>query len=136
MPTKPMPAEVREFLALPNPAVMATLRKSGRPVTVATWYLMDGDEILFNLDGGRTRLAHLRNDPRISLTAMGADDWYSHVSIQGTVVRIADDEGLADIDRLAEHYTGNPYRVRNRARVSVWCSVDSWHGWGRFVDAR
>jgi len=26
---------------------------------------------------------------------MGADDWYSHVSIQGTVVRIADDEGLA-----------------------------------------
>lgn len=41
-----------------------------------------------------------------------------------------DDEGLADIDRLAQHYTGKPYRNRDRGRVSAWIEVDSWHGWG------
>lgn len=43
---------------------------------------------------------------------------------------LADDPGLADIDRLAVHYTGKPYRVRDRRRVSAWIEVDRWHGWG------
>ena len=39
------------------------------------------------------------------------------------------DAGLADIDRLARHYTGRPYDRRDRPRVSVWMRIDSWHGW-------
>src|SRR6478752_7458497 len=124
MPSSPLPPEIREFLGRPNPAVMATVRKDGQPVTVATWYLMDGDELLLNLDGGRARLAHLRTEPRIGLTVL-AGDWYSHVSLRAHVTRIVDDEDLADIDRISTHYTGHPYRVRDRPRVSVWCSLDS-----------
>ena len=60
-----------EFLAKPNPSVMATLRKDGTPVTVATWYLLEGDRIRFNLDGSRVRLQHLKRDPRVSLTVLG-----------------------------------------------------------------
>jgi hypothetical protein len=159
MPKSPLPTEIREFLALPNPAVMATVRKDGQPVTVATWYLavepsearppsdsVESSEarppsgavelsLLLNLDGGRARLAHLRAEPRISLTVLAGDDWYSHVSLQGRVARIVDDEDLADIDRIAVHYTGHPYRVRDRPRVSVWCTIDSWHGWGSFKTA-
>jgi len=131
VPVPPMPDDVAALLARPNPAVMATVAADGRPVTVATWYLVEEDgTVLLGLDSGRARLKHLRADPRVSLTALADDDWYTHVSVQGGVVSIEDDEGLADIDRLSRHYTGNPYPTRDRPRVSVRVQVERWHGWG------
>ena len=131
MPALPMPDDVAALLARPNPAVMATVRPDGAPVSVATWYLLEDDgRVLLGLDAGRARLRHLRADPRVSLTALAQGDWYTHVSVQGRVVSIVDDEGLRDIDRLSQHYTGRDYPVRDRARVSVHVEVDRWHGWG------
>lgn len=126
-----MPDEVRELLAKPNPAVIATVRPDGQPVSVATWYLIEGDLILVNMDEGRKRLDHLRRDPRVSLTALAGADWYTHVSIQGRVVEMHDDPELKDIDRLSRHYRGEAYRNRSRKRVSAWIEIDSWHGWGK-----
>jgi PPOX class probable F420-dependent enzyme len=122
--------EFKTFLAAPNHAVIGTLRPDGHPVTVATWYLLDGERILVNMDAGRKRLAWLRDDPRASLTVLAKDSWYTHVSLQGRVVEWRDDEDLADIDRLSRHYNGAPYSIRNRARVSAWIEVERWHGWG------
>lgn len=131
MPVPPLPDDVAALLARPNAAVMATVAADGRPVTVATWYLLEADgTVLLNLDAGRARLKHLRRDPRVSLTALAEGDWYTHVSLQGTVLKITDDEGLVDIDRLSRHYTGHEYPTRDRARVSVLVRVDRWHGWG------
>jgi PPOX class probable F420-dependent enzyme len=130
MPAAPLPESVLELLRQPNPAVITTLRADGHPVSVATWYLVDGDRILVNMDEGRKRLEYLRADPRVTLTALKEDDWYTHVSVQGRVVEIREDEGLADIDRLSKHYGGGPYRMRDRARVSAWIEIDRWHGWG------
>ena len=131
MPVPPLPDDVAALLARPNPAVMATVAADGRPVTVATWYLVEDDgTVLLGLDAGRARLEHLRADPRVSLTALAEDDWYTHVSVQGRVVSIADDEGLRDIDRLSRHYTGRDYPTRDRPRVSVHVQVERWHGWG------
>jgi len=130
MSKTPLPERVVELLRRPNPAVMATLAADGRPVTVATWYLLEDDgRILLGLDAERARLKHLRADPRVSLTVL-AQDWYTHVSLQGRVVSITDDAGLRDIDRLARHYTGDAYRNRNRPRVSVQVEIDRWHAWG------
>src|SRR4051812_25269214 len=107
MPTTPIPGPVLELLRRPNPAVMATVAADGRPVTVATWYLLEDDgRVLLGLDATRARLKHMRADPRVSLTVLAEDDWYTHVSLQGRVDSITDDEGLRDIDRLARHYTG------------------------------
>ena len=125
-----LPDHVRELLAKPNPAVIATVRPDGQPVSVATWYLLDGDEILVNMDEGRKRLAYLRTDPRVSLTALDESGWSTHVSLQGRVVRLQDDPELVDIDRLSRHYTGRAYPNRQRRRVSAWVRIDSWHGWG------
>jgi PPOX class probable F420-dependent enzyme len=130
MPTGPLPDDLRELLTKPNPAVIATLRKDGAPVSVATWYLLDGDRVLVNMDEGRTRLAHLRRDPRVSLTVLDEAGWHTHVSLQGRVVEMADDPGLSGIDRLATHYTGKPYRNRERGRVNAWIEVERWHAWG------
>jgi PPOX class probable F420-dependent enzyme len=130
MPAAPLPDDVRDLLAKPNPAVIASLRPDGAPVSVATWYLLDGDRVLVNMDEGRKRLEYLREDPRVSLTALDEAGWYTHVSLQGRIVELREDPDLADIDRLSTHYTGRPYPNRERARVSAWIEVDRWHGWG------
>ncbi len=132
MPTTPLPEPVLELLRRPNPAVMATVAADGRPVTVATWYLLEDDgRVLLGLDASRARLKHLRADPRVSLTVLAEDDWYTHVSLQGRVGPIVDDEGLRDIDRLARHYTGNSYPNRESPRVSTQLTIERWHGWGK-----
>ena len=130
MPATPLPPELAERLARANPAVIAHTRSDGQPVSVATWYLFEGGRLLVNMDEGRRRLDYIRHDPRVSLTALDGDDWYTHISVRGRVVELVDDVGLADIDRLATHYTGKPYRNRDRRRVSAWIEIDSWHGWG------
>jgi PPOX class probable F420-dependent enzyme len=130
MATGPLPKELQDLLSRPNPAVIATLRPDGQPVTVATWYLFENGRVLVNMDGGRKRLAHMRNDPRVSLTALAEGDWYTHVSVQGRIAGWVDDVDLTDIDRLATHYTGKPYRTRDRPRVSAWIEIESWHDWG------
>ena len=130
MPDSPMPDDLRELLAKPNPAVMATVAADGRPVTVATWYLIEDDgSMLLGLDAGRARLKHLENDGRVALTALAGDDWYTHISVQGRVTSIVPDEGLRDIDRLSTHYTGQPYRNRENPRVSAHVAIERWHGW-------
>lgn len=131
MPTPPLPEEVLALLGRPNPAVMATIHPDGHPVTVATWYLLDADgAILLSLDASRARLRHLRTDPRVSLTALAEGDWYTHVSVQGSVTSIVDDAGLAGVDRISTNYTGHPYPVRDRARVIARLQIERWHGWG------
>ena len=130
MPKPPLPDDVMALLREPNPAVVAVLMPDGQPMSVATWYLVEDDgRILVNMDAERARVAWMRRDPRVALTAMKDGEWYTHVSVRGRVVEWTDDEDLADIDRLSRHYTGNPYRVRDRARVSALVEVEHWHGW-------
>lgn len=135
MPAPPLPDPLAELMHRPNPAVITTVRADGQPVSVATWYILDGQRILVNMDEGRRRLAYLRSDPRVSLTILDGDDWMTHVSVQGRVVEMSDDEGLRGIDRLARHYTGRPYRNRDRGRVNAWIEIDRWHGWGAAAPA-
>lgn len=123
------------MLGSPNPCVMATLRSDGTPVSTPTWYVWENGRALIGLDEGRVRLNHLRRDPHLTLTVLDADDWYTHVTLIGRVTELREDEGLADIDRIATHYTGKPYPERARSRVRAWLEVDRRHGWGALKDS-
>ena len=129
MPKPPLPAELDALLREPNPATISTLKPDGAPLSVATWYLWEDGRVLVNMDHSRARLEHLRQDPRVSLTVLDGDDWYRHVSLHGRVVSIEPDEGLRDIDRLSQHYRGEPYANRDSPRHSAWIEVDRWHAW-------
>jgi PPOX class probable F420-dependent enzyme len=131
MPKPPVPADVAAVLAKPNPCVMGMLKANGDPVTVATWYLWEDGRVLVNLDEGRARLAYLRNDPRVSLTVLDSETWYHAISLRGRVASLTDDTDLSDIDRISQHYGGQPYPVRDRGRVSAWIDVHDWHEWGK-----
>ncbi|MFF2454532.1 pyridoxamine 5'-phosphate oxidase family protein [Isoptericola sp. NPDC058082] len=140
MPRPPFPAPVLDMLRRPQPAVMAVSRADGSPVTAATWYVLDEDgdgagRLLLNFEDGRKRLEHLRANPQVSLTVLG-DSWYTHVTLLGSVAEWRDDVDLTDIDRLSRHYGGDPYPVRDRARVTALVEVDRWTAWGALGDAR
>jgi PPOX class probable F420-dependent enzyme len=128
MPSGPLPPELGAFLAEPNAAVVATLRRDGAPHTVPTWYDWEGGRVLLNMDIGRFRLANIRRDQRVALTVLG-EDWGMHVSLLGRVVEIYDDVDLADIDRLSVRYEDAPFGRRDRRRVSAWMQPERWHGW-------
>ncbi len=133
MPKAPLPDDVAELFRQPNPAVVAVLLPSGAPMSVATWYLVEDDgTVLLNMDAERARVSWMREHPEVALTALKDGEWYTHVSIRGRVVRWEADEeaAMADIDRLARHYTGSQYRNRERARISCWVEISNWHGWG------
>jgi PPOX class probable F420-dependent enzyme len=129
VPPTPVPPEVDEFLRRPNPAVVATVRPDGSPHTVPTWYDWDGERVLLNMDESRLRLKFIRHDPRVSLTVLGENSWYGHVSLLGRIVEVRDDDDLADIDSLARRYTGQPFRTRDSRRVSAWMQPERWHEW-------
>ena len=129
MPRVPVPPQVSEFLARPNPAVIATLRPDASPHSVPTWYDWEDGRALVNMAASRLRLLFLRRDPRASLTVLDAADWYKHVSLIGRVASIHDDTELRDIDRLARRYTGETFGNRDAKRVSAWFVPERWHGW-------
>lgn len=129
MPESSLPPELGEFLSQPNPSVIATLRPDGSPHTAATWYLWENGRVLVNMDEGRKRLAHIRERPQVSITVLGAQEWYRHVTLVGRAVTIEEDPDFEGIDRLSRHYTGQPYPQRDRGRVSAWIEVDAWHSW-------
>ncbi|WP_037577828.1 PPOX class F420-dependent oxidoreductase [Phaeacidiphilus oryzae] len=135
MSKPPLPQSAQELLARPNPAVITTLRPDGQPVSTATWYLWDEGRVLVNMDEGRKRLEHIRNDPRVTLTVLDGEQWYTHVSIVGRVEEITEDTDLSVIDRLSEQYLGKPYAVRDRKRFTAVIAVDRWHGWGSMKDS-
>ncbi|MDJ1138472.1 PPOX class F420-dependent oxidoreductase [Streptomyces iconiensis] len=135
MSKPPLPEAAVTMLRSPHPAVITTLRPDGQPVSTATWYLWEDGRVLVNMDQGRKRLEHVRNDPRVTLTVLDEHNWYTHVSLVGHVTELRDDEGLTDIDKLAHHYTGEQYPQRDRGRVSAWIEIDRWHGWGSLKDS-
>jgi hypothetical protein len=96
---------------------------------VATWYLWENGRVLVNMDAGRKRLEYMRREPRVSLTVLGADTWYHHVTLSGRVAAIEPDPDFEAIDRLCRHYMGEPFGHRERPRVSAWIEVESWHAW-------
>jgi PPOX class probable F420-dependent enzyme len=126
----PLPNEYEALLREPNAAVIGTVTPSGEPNTVATWYLWDEGRLIVNMDGSRKRLAWMRENPHVSLTVL-MEDWSKHISLRGRVTQlVGGEQGLDDIDRIARHYTGRPYPLRDRERVSAYIEVSAWHAWG------
>jgi PPOX class probable F420-dependent enzyme len=128
MPALELPPRVDEFLKRPNPAVIACVRPDGYPMSVATWYDWQDDLILVNMHESRGRLRWMRSNPKVCVTVLD-QDWYRHVSLFGSVVKIVDDTTLADIDRLCSRYTGKAFANRAAKRVSAWIDPKGWHGW-------
>jgi PPOX class probable F420-dependent enzyme len=129
MPHVPVPPDVDAFLAEANPAVVATVSPAGAPHTAATWYDWEDGRVFLNMDESRLRLRYMRANPAVALTVLGAESWYTQITLLGRVVSIEDDRDLAGIDRLSIRYGGGPFHSRDARRVSAWMEPERWSGW-------
>src|ERR1700754_2487956 len=98
MPKTPVPQELEEFLAQPNPSVIGTIAPDGSPHTAATWYVWEDGRVLVNMEDTRKRLDHMRRDPRVSLTVLDKDVWYNQVTLRGRGVESAAGDDLSGVD--------------------------------------
>lgn len=111
-------AAQRAFLEEKHFSVLGTTNASGSPHLTVMWYLLDGDEILFNTAAGRTKESNLDRDPRVSLLVYEADG-YAYLRIDGSVKIITDPATTqADIRRLASRYYQDEARVERAVRES------------------
>ena len=129
MPPAPLPPELRHFLGTPRPAVVATLRTDGSPVTAACWFEWSDGRILLAMEASGRRVQNLSRDPRVALTALG-DDWYHHVSILGRAIEIRADEEFEVIDRMSMRYLGTAYEFRDEPIAVAVVDVERWHTYG------
>ncbi len=107
----------RDFLHEPRYAVLGTTNENGSAHLTVMWYLLEGDEIMFNTAAGRRKPANLARDPRASLIV---PDAYRFVRVEGPV-RANDDQALAqaDIRKLAFRYHQSEERVQ-RSINATW----------------
>lgn len=96
--------KMRAFLDEIRFATIATINPDGSPQLTTMWYLIEGDDIVFNTARGRAKDVNLRRDPRASFIVQ---DGYRYVRVNGSV-RTIEDPATAqeDIKRLAIRYSG------------------------------
>jgi len=103
---------IREFLAAPRYAVLATVNPSGSPQLTEMWYGLRGDELFFNTTEERQKSLNLARDPRVSLLVSakkGAEVWANniYVRVDGRARLVATGpQAIEDIVGLAIRYDG------------------------------
>jgi PPOX class probable F420-dependent enzyme len=97
-----------EFLAQPHVAVVATLRRDGRPYSVPVWHLWDGEHLWLTGTESRIWCRQVQRDPRLTVCVEALAPVAGHIGIDGTgEVLTADRFDIWPISRqLAEKYVG------------------------------
>ena len=112
--------EQRRFLEEVRFAVLGTVNPSGSPHLTMMWYLIEGDELVFNTVRSRAKALNLDRDPRVSLLIYDATG-YRYLRIDGRARRVDDPAvGQADIRRLALRYYGGDTARVERAAEARW----------------
>jgi PPOX class probable F420-dependent enzyme len=124
-------AEARAFVARHHRAVLATVKRDGRPQLSNIVYALDDDgRIKVSTSATRAKALNLRRDPRASLSVQG-DSWQEYVVVEGTAV-VLDGDVRADLRRVYEKIAGRPHpdwaefdeAMRRERRVLLSISLD------------
>jgi PPOX class probable F420-dependent enzyme len=133
-PTIALPPRIREFVAAPHYASLATTDADGAPRQAVIWYLLDGDELVVNSRVGRRWPTNLLRDPRVYLAVFDEADPLRWVGLGGTVEPLRDQaQAQADIAAMARRYedpetAANSIRAfEQQERISFRIRIDAIH---------
>jgi PPOX class probable F420-dependent enzyme len=101
--------EAHDFVARSHRAVLATIKRDGRPQLSHIVYALDHDgRIKISVTRDRAKTRNLRRDPRASLAVQG-DNWYQYVVVEASA-EVQDGPGvIADLRRIYEMIAGKPH---------------------------
>ncbi|MGW0162700.1 PPOX class F420-dependent oxidoreductase [Mycobacterium sp. NPDC003323] len=83
----------------------------GRPLVVPVWFVVDGNDLVFNTDSGSAKARAFARDPRVVVCVDDPHPPFSFVQIQGTVA-VSDD--LDEVRSVAVR-AGGRYMGADRA---------------------
>ncbi|MFB7505744.1 PPOX class F420-dependent oxidoreductase [Streptomyces broussonetiae] len=99
---------------------LSTVRADGSPHIAPVWFLMDGDELVFNTGKNTVKGRNLARDGRVALCVDDERPPYSFVVVRGTAVL---SEELSDVrhwaTRIAARYVGEERAEEYGARNGV-----------------
>jgi PPOX class probable F420-dependent enzyme len=123
--------EALHFIGQNTRAVLATIKRDGRPQLSHILYTLDDDgTIKVSVTADRAKTRNLRRDPRASLSII-ADDWHAYLVVEGTCT-IIDDDPIPVLRRIYERIRGAAHpdwaefdaTMRRDGRVVLSISVD------------
>jgi PPOX class probable F420-dependent enzyme len=99
---------VREFLSYgTRTGKVAFVAADGRPVVTPVWFVLEGDELVFNTGKTSAKGKAFVRDPRIALVVDVEAEPYPSVQIQGTVTLSEDlDELVRTATEIGGRYMG------------------------------
>lgn len=101
-------------------AKLATVRADGRPHVAPVWFLLDGDDVVFNTGNDTVKGRNLLRDGRIALCVDNEVPPFDFVVVEGTV-QLSED--LAEVrywaTRIAARYVGSDLAEQFGARNGV-----------------
>jgi len=104
--------EVRAFLTEgTRTGKLSYLSADGRPLVVPVWFVLDGDDLVFNTGRGTAKGRYLARDPRVSLCVDLEVPPFAFVQVQGDA-ELSEDP--AELLRTATAI-GAPYMGTDRA---------------------
>ena len=96
--------EIKQFLAEPRIAVMATINRDGSPQLTPNWYYYDGAQLTFVTTKERIKFLNLRRDSRISVCIYDSPLASEYVVIRGRA-SIRDEGFWDDARHIISRYT-------------------------------
>jgi PPOX class probable F420-dependent enzyme len=116
--------EVTGFLDEPGHLVrIATTDEDGWPRVVPTWFVRQGDDIVFTPRAPAVFLANLRRDPRIALSIDEDPLPYRKVTVQGTA-RVLYEPGDDDVWRDVYRTIATRYVPVEQAEAYIQNTID------------
>ena len=98
----------------------ATTKADGRAHATPIWFVVDGDDIVFNTWHTSAKAKHLRRDPRASLVVDLQEPPYAYVLVEGNATVSADlDEVRQFATRIGGRYMGQDRAEEYGARNGV-----------------
>lgn len=87
--------------------MLGYLASDGRPLVAPVWFVVDGDDLVFNTGSDTAKGRALARDPRVVMCVDDPHPPFSFVQVQGTVSTSEDpDELLTTATRIAARYMG------------------------------
>jgi PPOX class probable F420-dependent enzyme len=103
-----LPSDVVEFLmAGTRTGMLGYLASDGRPLVAPIWFIVDGDQLVFNTAKSSAKGKALQRDARVVLTVDDPHPPFSFVQVQGVAELSEDPNALVDIaTRIGGRYMG------------------------------
>jgi len=99
--------EALDFIRRNTKAVLATIKRDGRPQMSHISYTLDDDGVIkVSVTGDRAKTRNLKRDPRATLSIV-ADDWHQYLVVEGTCT-VVEDDPVPLLRRVYERIRGAP----------------------------